>query len=170
MLEIIKKRHSIREYLSKEVEDEKITEILKAAMFSPTAHHSRSWEFIVVKDKDLREKLSQATAWAGFAKTAPVVLVLCSKEDIYWIENASIAAENIYLEATNQGLGTCFIQVNHQMIKVEGKDSEDYIKDLLGIPKSIRVLCLMPIGYPVKLSEEHDDTEFDIKKVHHDKW
>lgn len=170
MLEVIKKRRSIREYLPKEVEKEKLDEILKAAMFSPTAHHSRSWEFIVVKDKDLREKLSCATNWAGFAKTAPVILVLCSKDDLYWIENTSIAAENIYLEATNQGLGTCFIQVNHQMIKVDGKDSEDYIKDLLKIPEGIRVLCLMPLGYPAEKKEEHKDSEFDLKKIHNEKW
>jgi len=170
MLKAIKKRRSVREYLPKEVEKEKLDEILKAAMFAPTAHHSRSWEFVVVKDKNIREKLSRATAWAGFAKTAPIILVLCSKEDPFWVENCSIAAENIYLEATNQGLGTCFIQVNRQMIKIEGKNSEDYIRALLKIPKGVRVLCLMPLGYPAEKKGEHEDSEFDTKKIHHDKW
>jgi nitroreductase len=170
MLDIIKKRRSIREYLPKEIEEEKLDEILKAAMFSPTAHHSRSWEFVVVKDTGLKEKLSQATDWAGFAKTASIILVLCSKEDLYWVENCSIAAENIYLEATNQGLGTCFIQVNRQMIKIDGENSEGYIKALLKIPKDVRVLCLMPIGYPAERKGEHEDSEFEIKKIHHGKW
>ncbi len=152
------------------MEQEKLDEILKAAMFSPTAHHSRSWEFLVVKDKNLREKLSLATNWSGFAKDAQIILVLCSKEDLYWIENCSIAAENIYLEAVNQGLGTCFIQVNRQMVKIGGKNSEDYIKNLLKIPKSHRVLCLMPLGYPAEKKEEHNDSEFDSKKIHYDKW
>jgi len=165
MLEAIRKRRSIREYSSKPVEKEKLDEVLKAAMFAPTAHHSRSWEFVVVQDKETKTRLSVATDWAGFAKQASVIIVICSKPDSYWVENCSIAAQNIYLEATDQGLGTCFIQLNRQMIEIKGRNS-----DLLKIPKDHRVLCLMPLGYPAEKIGEHQDSEFDLKKIHLGKW
>ncbi|MDP3093761.1 MAG: nitroreductase family protein [bacterium] len=170
MLEVIRKRRSVREYLPKEVEKEKLDEILKAAMFSPTAHNRRSWEFIVVKDKDAKEKLSQATPWSGFAKEAPVVLVLCSKEDSFWIENCGIAAANIYLETVNQGLGTCFVQIRDPKNPDGRQGAEEYVRKILNISKDIRILCLMPLGYPVESPEEHNDSEVDIKKIHYDKW
>ena len=169
MLEIFRKRRSVREYLPKEVEEEKLNEVLKAAMFSPTAHHCRSWEFVVVKDKKAIEKLSKATKWSDFAKGAPVVIILCADEslDPRWIEDLSIAAGYIYLEAVNQGLGTCWIAVRDSK---DSKDEENYVREIIGAPEKIRILCLMPMGYPAKFSKEHDDSEFDIKKIHQEKW
>jgi nitroreductase len=175
MLEIIGKRRSIRKFLPKDVEQEKIDEILKAAMFSPSAMNSRPWEFIVVRDQELKNKISKATQWIGFVKDAPVLLVIAGKEGrilpSLWIEDCSIAAENVYLEAANQKLGTCFCQITgSKTLTIAGKDSEEYIRKVLDIPKGIRVLCVMPIGYPNEKKEEHKESEFDIKKVHNDKY
>ena len=145
MLEAIKKRHSYRSFKDQEIEEEKLEKVLKAAQFAPSSNHCRPWEFIVVKDGDLKEKLSQTTPWASFAKQAPVVLVIASSKNHHnWIEDCSIATQNIYLEATNQGLGTCFIQVRHD----DTTKHEQHVRKTLNIPENVRVLCLMPIGYP----------------------
>jgi len=169
MLEIIKKRRSIREYLPKEVEKEKLDEILKAAMFAPTAYHCRSWEFVVVKDKETIEKLSKATKWSDFAKEASVVVILCADEtlDPRWVEDLSIAAGYIYLEAANQGLGTCWIAVKDPK---GSRDEENYVKEIIGAPEKIRILCLMPLSYPAEKKEEHKESEFEVKKIHQEKW
>jgi nitroreductase len=171
MLESIKKRRSIRKFKKKEVEQEKLNEILKAAMYSPSASHRRPWEFIVVKDQELKNKLSKTTPWSGFVKDAPVVLVITGyEEDSHlWIEDCSIAAEAIYLEAQNQGLGTCFCQILEPKT-LSLKDSEEYVKKLLNVPKNIRILCLMPIGYPDEEKPEHNEKEFDKNKIHLEKW
>ena len=169
MLEAIKKRRSVRKYLKKEVEQEKIEEILKAAMYSPSAMHKRPWEFVVVRDKTLKNKLAKATPWSSFAKDAPVILIILSKEVPQWIEDCSIVAEAIYLEATNQGLGTCFIQIlGAKTILL--KDSEKYVKELINAQENMRVLCLMPIGYPAEKKEEHSEKEFDKSKIHFEKY
>jgi len=169
MFEIFKKRRSIREYQSREVEQEKLNEVLKAAMFSPTAHHCRSWEFVVVRDKETIEKLSKATRWSDFAKGAPVVVVLCADEtlDPRWVENLSIAASYIYLEAVNQGLGTCWIAVRDPQ---GSRDEENYVREIIDAPGKIRILCLMPLGYPAEKKEGHKDSEFDLNKIHQEKW
>jgi nitroreductase len=171
MLEAIKKRRSIRKFKSKEVEQEKLNEILKAAMYSPSAMNKRPWEFIVVRDQEMKDKLSKTTPWCGFIKDASVVLVMVGREEnsYLWIEGCSIATENIYLEAQNQGLGTCFCQVLEPET-LSSKDREEYVKQLFKIPEGVRVLCLMPIGYPDEKKEEHRDKEFDKEKIHLDKW
>lgn len=171
MLEVIRKRRSVREFLQKGVEEEKLLEILKAAMFAPTAWNLRPWEFIVIKDKKTIEELSKATPYAGFAKGAPVVIVIIYdiKKGKRFKEDCSICAENIYLEATAQGLGTCFVQI------AEGKEAgvgepEEFVKRLLSIPENYRVQCLMPLGYPAKSPEPHGDDEFDPGKIHYEEF
>jgi nitroreductase len=171
VLEVILKRRSIRKFLEKDVEEEKLREILKAAMYSPSAMHLRPWEFIVVKNKEIKEKISEATPYCSFAKNAPVILIIGAKVNNFvkhWIEDCSIVAENIYLEATNQGLGTCFCQIFGH--KILGEDSEEYIRKLINAPKNFRILCIMPIGYPAEEKEPHSEKEFDENKIHYDKW
>jgi nitroreductase len=171
MLDAIKRRRSIRKFKPKEVEKEKLDEILRAAMSSPSAMNRRPWEFIVVKDKEMKNKLSRATPWCSFIKDAPVVLVIAGygENSFWWIEDCSIATEAIYLEATNQGLGTCFCQVLGAKSK-ELKDSEEYVREALKTPKNVRILCFLPIGYPDELKEERDEKDFDESKVHYERY
>ena len=175
MLDAIKRRRSVRKFLSKDVGQEKIDEILRAAMYAPSAMHGRPWEFVVIRDIEMKAKISKATPFVGFARDAPVILIVCGKENKLmknlWIEDCAIAAENIYLEATSQGLGTCFCQiVGSKSLVVTGKDSEETIRDIIGAPKDLRILCIMPIGYPNENKDEHKDDEFDEKKVHTGKY
>lgn len=171
MLKIIKKRRSIRRYKPKEIEKEKLNQVLKAAMLAPSSSNRRPWEFVVVKDPEVKEKLSKATPYASFAKDAPVVLVLCAdeKKDPLWVEDLSIAAAYIYLEAVNQDLGTCFVQVRETRTS-DGENSEEYVKRLIGAPEKIRVLCLLPLGYPAEEKEEHKKQEFEKERIHQEKF
>jgi nitroreductase len=167
MLDAIKRRRSIRAYTSQEVEDEKINEILKACMASPSARHERRWEFVVVKDAKTIQKLADMKIHSKFGKGANCIIVVCSEDWKYWLEDASIVAEHIYLEATNQGLGTCWVQVKDSSCE-NGADSESYVREILGIPSDVRVLCFFPIGYPALSLPEHG--EWDEEKVHREIW
>jgi len=172
MLDVIKNRRSYRDFLDKEVEDEKLAEILKAAQFAPTARNLRLWEFIVVKNKKTRDLLAQTKTHSQFTNKAPVILVIVSKDDgqtNYWMEDGSIAAGFIYLEAENQGLGTCFVQV-YKSLRPDGFECEKYVKKILKIPKNIHVLCLMPIGYPRQKIPGLDQSVFETKKVHNENY
>jgi nitroreductase len=164
MLDVIKKRRSIRKYQDKEIEKERVEEILKAVMMAPSAHNGRPWRFWVVRDKERKEKLSQAQPYASFAAQAPIVLVIGSDKDRLWVEDCSLVAGLIYLEATNQGLGTCWIQIR-EMKTAEGKDTEEEVKKILGCPQKIHLLCMMPLGYPAETKPEHSEKEFERKKI-----
>lgn len=169
MLSAIKKRRSHRAYLDRQIEEEKMKEILLSAMSSPSGYNRRPWEFVIVKKEEMKNALSRASNYATFAKQAPVIIVLTAQEDQMWVEDAAIAASHIYLEATNQRLGTCWIQI-HGMETPEGENSETYVKELLGIPKSQRVLCIMPIGYESDKLPEHDRTKYIEEKIHLESW
>ncbi len=161
----------MRAYQEKPVEDEKVLEILKAAQMAPSANHRRPWEFVVVKDKGLREKLSQASRWGSFIAQAPVAIVLCADEgkSREWLEDAAIVGGYLYLEATNQGLGTCWVQVRDSKSS-QGKPAEEEIRNLLGIPQNFRVIAIFPLGYPAEQIAPHQESEFDQSKVHEEKW
>ena len=170
MLEVIRKRRSIRSYLADDVEEDKLKMILKAAMFSPSSRGTRAWEFIVVRNDATKSALSEATPYAFFVKDVPLAIVVCYDvaSGRRFKEDASICAEHIHLEAVNQGLGSCFIQV----ADAEGShgNAEDYVKGLLGVPNGYRVQCIMPIGYPAEELPEHAESEFDESKIHWEKF
>jgi nitroreductase len=171
MLEIIRRRRSVRSYLNKDVEREKLNEVLKAAMFSPTARNLRPWEFVLITDHETKKKLSIATPYASFAEGAPVVLVICYdvNRGRRFKEDCSLCAENIYLEAVNQGLGTCFVQIADGT-EADVGNPEDYVRKVLSIPEHFRVQCLLPMGYPEKFPAPHRDEEFEEGKIHYEKF
>lgn len=170
MLEIIRKRRSVRTFLARDVEKERLSEVLKAAMFAPTARNLRPCEFVVARDGETRERLSRATNYSAFAKNAPVVIAICydTTKGKRFKEDCSLAAGHLYLEAVNQGLGTCFVQI----ADTEGKegDPEEFVRKTLSIPNHFRVQCLMPLGYPAAVPEPHKDEEFDEKKIHEERF
>jgi len=163
VLKVIKNRHSVRSFQKRVVEKEKLEEILKAAQFAPSANHICPWEFWVIEKSSTLKQLAKITAWGSFIAQAPlaIVVVLDENASAEWIEDGAIIGAHIYLEATNQGLGTCWVHVR-------GKESEIEIKKLLAISESHRVLAIFPIGYSTETKSPHSDDEYDINKVHYD--
>ena len=171
MHEIFKKRRSIREYSDKEVSEEQIRNILCSAMVSPSGNHANPWEFVVVKDKEELSKLGKCGQWQSFVGKCSVGIVIIAKErdTDMWLEDCSIAGAHIYLEATNQGLGCCWANVKGGKTE-DGEDREEYVRDILNIPKEYRVLCIMAIGYPAREAPPHSEEEYDESKVHRESF
>lgn len=157
-------RTSIRQYQDKPVEDEKILEILRAAMQAPSAGNQQPWEFYVVKDKAVIEKLSKVTPYAGCAKGAPVVIVPCVKttglrfED-YGMIDLSIATENILLEITSQGLGGVWLGIAPQEDKMKAVD------EIIDIKEGLRSFALVALGYAAEDKVQQD--RFDETRIHY---
>ncbi len=170
MFELLRNRRSVRTYQPRHVEDEKLTEILKAAMFSQSSMNRRPWQFVVVRDAATKERLAQATIHSAHVARAPVVITVCADEAkaSRWIEDCAIVAENISLEAANQGLGTCWTQIREG--HTDDHDAETFVRETLGMPVRIRVLCLMPIGYPAQETTPHGDELFEENRVHWEKY
>jgi nitroreductase len=165
--EVVKKRRSIRKYQKKKVPKEYVEKILEAAFYSPSSRNKRPWHFVVVEEEGLIKKLSKTRKALEFLETAPLAIVVCGDEEISsaWVFDASIAAEHIQLAATALGLGACWGHVLDRMHSEE-KSAEDYIRELLGIPRHIRILCVIGIGYPAEEKPSHSEKEVMWERVH----
>jgi nitroreductase len=164
MLELIKKRRSIRKYTPDPISDSEIKALLEAAMAAPSADDMRPWEIIVVRRADLREELSRVHPWAAMCKSAPVVFVILgdARRSPHWIEDCSALTENLLLAVTGLGLGAVWVAIYPQ------NTDEGHVRRLLGIPEHLRVLCLVPVGHPAEVKPAH--TKFDERKIHYETY
>ena len=157
-------RVSIRKFEDIPVEQEKITQILKAAMQAPSAGNQQPWEFCVVTDKEKIQALSEISPYAACAANAPVVIVPCYRTNgLRWDETVlldlSCATENLLLEAVSLGLGAvwlCAAPLQDRMTKAEAA---------LGNPDGLRVFALVPVGYPAESRSQQD--RFDESRIHY---
>jgi nitroreductase len=145
VFEAISKRRSIRRYKDSPVEEDKLGKILEAARIAPSAANRQEWKFLVVQDKETREKLVDAANGQKFVGEAPVTIVAISTESerimpcgqpAYTVD-LSIAVSFMILEATELGLGTCWL----------GAYKEDEVKKILDIPEEVRVPAMFTLGY-----------------------
>ena len=168
-LSLVQKRRSIRQYLDKPVESEKIDRLIEAALRAPSSRGFNPWEFIVVTDGVLLEKLSQAKPHgASFLKDASLGIVVCAdpeKCDV-WIEDASIASIYIHLAAESMKLGSCWIQIRKRMHD-QKKSAEQYIRELLNVPDKLNIESMVAIGYPAEIKSPHPKEDLQYDKVHY---
>ena len=142
----IRTRRSIREYDPREVEEEKLMKVLESGRLSPSASNRQERMFIVIRDASTRKALSEAARNQKFLADAPVVIAACSVEKEYVMAcgqlaypiDTAIAVDHMTLTAVEEGLGTCWI----------GAFDEKKVKEILNIPDEIRVVTLLPVGYP----------------------
>ncbi len=168
MLDLLKKRRSIRKFMEKEIEKEKIDQLVKAALLSPSSRGICPWEFVIINDKSLLEKLSHAKEHGSlFLKDAPLGIVVLAdetKSDV-WVEDTSIASIIIQLVAESVGLGSCWIQIRNRM-QHSTQAAENNIKNLLTIPEHYKVESIIAIGYPAEEKHTHCEEELKFDKVH----
>jgi nitroreductase len=160
LFEAVRSRRSIRRYLDKPVEPDKIEALLDAVRHSPSWANMQCWSFVVVRDRERREKISAFTHVESFFKPlgykanpamrgvaeAPVVIVACADPgrsgnlwgQQYYMADVGIASQTLMLAARGLGLGTVFV----------GVFDEEGLRQLLGIPLDIRIVGLFPVGYP----------------------
>ncbi|MGQ9714951.1 MAG: nitroreductase family protein [Anaerolineae bacterium] len=152
LYEAIRRRRSVRRYADTPVEEAKLLRILEAARLAPSWRNGQCWRFVVVRERETIRRLAreqplgyQINRWL---ERAPVVVVACADprasgrrgdQDFYLVDVA-IALEHLVLAATAEGLGTCWI----------GALDEESIRRTLGIPDSIRVVAMTPVGYPAE--------------------
>ena len=171
LLELLKQRKSVRNFLDRPVEREKILMCLEAARVAPSACNSQPWKFIIVDDRELKNKLCRK-AFGGiysinsFCKMAPVIVVVVSEKSKfsariggmfrgtkYYLIDIGIAGEHFVLQAEDLDLGTCWL----------GWFNESAVKSMLNVPKSKKIDILIALGYydKEKVKSEHGREPLD---------
>jgi nitroreductase len=164
IIDLIYKRRSIRKYSEREVEQDTIITLLKAAMAAPSAMNSQPWEFVVITDKNILENLRSKLPFGKY--NAPVAIVVCGNPFIarnraghlFWVQDCSAAVENLLIAATGLGLGTVWIGV-HQVPLLPARVSK-----VCQLPKHVRPLNVIYVGYPAEEKPPH--TKYEERRVH----
>ncbi len=172
IIELLRKRRSIRKYEDKPVENESVDILIESMLRSPSSRSFNPWEFIVVDDKQTIEALSSAKEHgSSFLKNAPLAIVVCAhpdKSDV-WVEDASIASLLLHLTAHDLGLGSCWIQIRLRQ-HASGESSEQYVKDLLELEDSLVVEAIVAIGYPAEEKQGHDHSSLLFERVSYNRY
>ena len=148
--DLVQQRRSHRKFTDELVDGEHVQLILRAALMSPTSKSGRSWQFVVVDDKTILERLADAKSMGSqFLKDAPLAIVVAGDSTINdcWIEDCSIAAISMQYQAEELGLGSCWVQMRGRGL-ADGTSADTVIRGLLGLPENISVLCVIAVGHP----------------------
>ncbi len=171
-LSLLQKRRSIRKFKSQPVEPAKIGPLLEALLRAPSSRGINPWEFIVVTDRQLLEKLARAKQHgSAFLQNAPLAVVVCAdteKSDV-WVEDCAIASIILQLTAESLGLGSCWAQMrrrNHS----DSLSSEDYLREVLGLPMHFGIDSVIGIGYPDEQKAGHPQETLHFEKIHSNRF
>lgn len=169
-IEDIMTRTSVRAYLDKEVESEKIDTLLQAAMAAPTAGNKQPWRFVVINDKSILNVISENFHTMTMAKDASVAIVMCGDVTAtfdgdardYWIQDVSAASENLLLAAHAMGLGAVWCGIYPQVSRVE------QFSEMLHLPENIIPMACICVGYPSGETTPKD--KWKPEYIHYNTW
>lgn len=172
LLELLKKRRSIRQFTEQPVEQEKLDLLIEAMLRSPSSRGLNPWEFVVVTDREAIGDLARAKAHgSSFMKNATLAIVVCgdpARGDV-WIEDCSIAALIVHLAAADLGLGSCWVQLRRREHD-DKMSAEEFVRQRLAIPESLMVEAMIAIGYPKEEKAGHATSTLPYDKVHFEKY
>jgi nitroreductase len=172
MIEILRYRRSVRRFVERPVEADKVEILEEALVRAPSSRSINPWEFIVIEGKGSVKELSRCKPHgAGFLASAPLAVVFfgdtaCSDT---CIEDCSIAAISLQYAAQSLELGSCWCQVRLRAHD-ENRSAEEYVRELLGIPDRYLVECIVGIGYPAEEKTPHEYDSLDWGKIHYNKY
>jgi nitroreductase len=160
MIDLIRRRRSIRQFTNDDVSEEQIRLILEAAMSGPSGRGLDPWHFVVVRSSETRGKLAATHTFSDMCTRSPVVIAVCGDEKMsdHWIADCAAATENMLLAATALGLGSVWVGIYPRV------EREAHVRATLGIPPHIRILCLVPMGHPGE--QKPPRTRFNAARVH----
>jgi len=166
-LEAIKTRRSVRKYTSEPVEDQLLEEVLRCGMQAPSACNEQPWQFVVIRDKKTLEAVGGINRYAGFARNAPVAVLVCGDKRLdkcegYWVQDCSNCAENMLLAAHALGLGAVWTGIYPLPDRIEG------FRKLCALPQEVTPLALLVVGWPAETPKPED--RYDTTRIHRDKW
>lgn len=152
VFEAISGRRSVREFRPDPVDEGDLRKILDAGRMAPSAGNCQPTEFVVVKDRAIKERLARAAYGQTFVAEAPVVIVVCANvprtsrrygrrgEELYCIQDTAAATQNVHLAAYALGYASCWV----------GAFDEDAVAEIIKAPSGVRPLAIVPIGRPAE--------------------
>jgi nitroreductase len=165
--DIILKRRSIRSFTPQKVELEKTEVLLKAAMLAPSAKNKQPWNFIVIDDRSILDKIMEVHPYSKMFSTANLGILVCGDlvqqhDTGYWIADCAAATENLLLAATAIGLGSCWVGIYPR------EERMNAMKVLFALPHHVKAFALVALGYAAE--EKKVPERYHPEKIHLNQW
>lgn len=160
-------RRSTRKFTDQQISPEEVQKLLQSALLAPTSKNSKSWEFVAVENRDMLRQLSVSKdAGGAFLEGCTLAIVVLGDKTAtdVWVEDASIAATYMQLQAEDLGIGSCWCHIRNRLLGE--MSSEQYVRDMLGIPENFGVLCIIGFGYKDQARKPNDLEKLTWEKVH----
>jgi nitroreductase len=140
-IEAIRKRRSVRDYTGEAIPREDLETIVDAGRLAATGNNRQPWDFIVVTEREMIERLKVASKW--MEKAGAIIAVVLDPSSRWWVEDGAAAVENMLIASTALGYGSCWLE-GYTLPR------EEEFKKLLEVPEEKRLLTLVPIGVPTE--------------------
>ena len=166
--DVIKTRKSVRAYLDKTVERDKIDRIFNAVRLAPSAGNYQEWRFVLVSESSKKSRIAETAPGKAFIAEAPIVVVCCAETNHHVMKcglecfpiDVAIAIDHLTLAAAAEGLGTCWI----------GGFDAPAVKKIIDIPLEIEVVELLLLGYPADSQPREKSRKALAEIVRWEKW
>lgn len=170
--DLVQLRRSHRKFTDSELDGDDVKMIVRAGLMAPTSKGQRNWHFIIVDEKDTIEKLADTKDMGSqFMKGAPLAIVVIGdpQQNDCWVEDGSIAAISMQLQAEELGLGTCWVQMRGRGLS-DGTSAGNIIRGILGMPDNYDVLCVLAVGHKADERKPQNEERLKWENVHINKF
>lgn len=165
MPDILLDRRSVRRYKTDAIPAAVLDEIIRTAMFAPSANNRQPWHFLLVDDRPALNRIMELHPYASMLRQAPAAVVVCGDLDIsadYWMVDCSAATMNLLLAAKARGIGSCWCGIYPR------EERMNAFSEAFSIPDGIRPFALVALGYADEEKPRPD--RFKPDRVHHNHW
>ena len=170
VLDVMRKRRTVRRFTDEQVTDEQVETILEMGMYAPTYMNRKPWHFVVIRDKELQERLGETLSVRPYVQEVSVVIAVYGAPDISstWDLDGAAAIENMLIAATALGLGSAWAGSRGNLA---WKEAEELMQAALKVPSGFRALSLVCLGHEAKTVAPHTkDERYDKTRVHYGDW
>jgi len=170
VLDVIRKRRTVRRFTDEEVTDEQVETILEMGMYAPTYMNRKPWHFVVIRDKELQERLGETLGVRPYVQEASVVIAVYGEPEMSstWDLDGAAAIENMLIAATALGLGSAWAGSRGNLA---WKEAEELMQAALKVPSGFRAFSLVCLGHEAKTVPPHTkDERYDKTRVHYGDW
>ena len=166
-MEAILTRRSVRKFKDTMIPKVLVNELIKAAMYAPSACNAQPWHFIVLDDREMLSRIPAIHPYASMAKDAPLAILICGDLQLEkfpgnWMLDCSAAIQNLLLAAHSYNLGAVWTGIYPSSERIGN------FQEFLTLPENIIPLALIPIGYPDQQIPSVD--RYNTERIHHNRW
>ena len=168
ILKTILARRSVRQYTDEPIPEEKLKAILYAGLAAASSKNRRPWEFVLVQDRAMLDRLCGCRPGAVnlLGKCSAAVVICADAEAVdVWVEDCASAMTQMHLAADALGVGSCWLQVRLRKAE-DGRDTADVVRQALGIPAKYGVMAILTLGMPASHPAPHTVDELLLEKIH----